>query len=380
LFSNAIDNLNSNTGILTSTATNISNSSNTQAASLEETAASIEEITANIKNNSQNIANMALLADTLHTSSQNGQELAKQTSQSMDEIDTEVNAISEAISIIDQIAFQTNILSLNAAVEAATAGEAGKGFAVVAQEVRNLASRSADAANEIKALVENAASKAHSGKKIASDMIDGYSELSAKINETKNIIDNVSKESQNQQNSIVQINDAINSLDHVTQQNAAASNELETIATQIEKLTQNLTSVIQGVTFNQKAKTQVCDPIMTSLVSSYKTDHISFKAKQFEKLDSFTNFKVTNHHQCKMGKWIDDSEKQNKDYTKNQAWTKLKEVHKKVHGGIQTYVDKNAAKVSNEELANIAKLIEEETVQVFDDFNDVLTSHCKSIQ
>jgi methyl-accepting chemotaxis protein len=86
-------------------------------------------------------------------SSNDGEKLAEQTTEAMNEIDEEVNAINEAITIIDQIAFQTNILSLNAAVEAATAGEAGKGFAVVAQEVRNLASRSAEAANEIKELV-----------------------------------------------------------------------------------------------------------------------------------------------------------------------------------------------------------------------------------
>ncbi|RXI27686.1 methyl-accepting chemotaxis protein, partial [Arcobacter defluvii] len=84
--------------------------------------------------------------------------------QSMDEINNQVNLINEAITVIDQIAFQTNILSLNAAVEAATAGEAGKGFAVVAAEVRNLASRSAEAAKEIKAIVENATSKADQGK------------------------------------------------------------------------------------------------------------------------------------------------------------------------------------------------------------------------
>ena len=82
----------------------------------------------------------------------------------MDEINTQVNAINEAITVIDQIAFQTNILSLNAAVEAATAGEAGKGFAVVAQEVRNLASRSSEAAKEIKELVLNATTKANQGK------------------------------------------------------------------------------------------------------------------------------------------------------------------------------------------------------------------------
>ncbi|GKT31681.1 hypothetical protein ADUPG1_002087, partial [Aduncisulcus paluster] len=95
---------------------------------------------------------MATYAQTVTSSVSSGEALASQTTLAMDEINTEVTSINEAITVIDQIAFQTNILSLNAAVEAATAGEAGKGFAVVAQEVRNLASRSAEAANEIKKL------------------------------------------------------------------------------------------------------------------------------------------------------------------------------------------------------------------------------------
>ena len=106
---------------------------------------------------------MAKYSNSVTVSASQGEKLANQTTVAMDEINAQVNLITEAISVIDQIAFQTNILSLNAAVEAATAGEAGLGFAVVAQEVRNLASRSAEAAKEIKTIVENATKKANDG-------------------------------------------------------------------------------------------------------------------------------------------------------------------------------------------------------------------------
>merc|ERR1711879_104182 len=127
-----------------------------------------------------------------------------------DDIDTQVHSINEAITVIDQIAFQTNILSLNAAVEAATAGEAGKGFAVVAQEVRNLASRSAEAAKEIKHLVEDANIKANEGKQISDKMIKGYASLNESISKTIELIEDISNSSKEQQSGILQINDAIN--------------------------------------------------------------------------------------------------------------------------------------------------------------------------
>ena len=122
----------------------------------------------------------------------------------MDEINNQVHLINDSILVIDQIAFQTNILSLNAAVEAATAGEAGKGFAVVAAEVRNLASRSAEAAKEIKAIVENATSKANQGKDIANNMIDGYKQLNQNISQTINLISDIEMSSKEQLSGIEQ--------------------------------------------------------------------------------------------------------------------------------------------------------------------------------
>ena len=199
---------------------NLSVRANEQAASLEETAAALEEITSITKNNNENAMKMADLSKMVKNSVVTGENLAQQTALAMDEINQKVQAINEAITVIDQIAFQTNILSLNAAVEAATAGEAGRGFAVVAGEVRNLATRSTQAAHEIKTLVENASFKTKEGKKISDEMSHGYNNLNQLISQTINIIQDVSVASNEQLSGIEQINNAVSILDKVTQENA----------------------------------------------------------------------------------------------------------------------------------------------------------------
>jgi len=232
--------LEKNSLIMNKSVESLASKSNSQAASLEETAAALEEITSITKNNTSNAFKMADLSKDVKDSVVLGADLSNQTALSMDEINSEVEAINEAIDVIDQIAFQTNILSLNAAVEAATAGEAGKGFAVVAGEVRNLASRSAEAAREIKDLVENATSTTNKGKKISDDMRDGYNNLNKLISETIDIIQDVSQASREQLKGIEQINDAISMLDKATQENALEANNVATIANETLQMAQLL--------------------------------------------------------------------------------------------------------------------------------------------
>ncbi|MCK9337169.1 MAG: methyl-accepting chemotaxis protein [Arcobacteraceae bacterium] len=168
--------------------------------------------------------------------SSEGEKLAIKTATSMDDINNKVKAIIEAISVIDQIAFQTNILSLNAAVEAATAGEAGKGFAVVAAEVRNLATRSAEAAKEIKKIVEDATQMTAQGKTISDEMIQGFNKLNDNIVTTTKLISSVTASSKEQESAISQIFDAINSLEEVTSQSVAVANDTNVIAKQTHQI------------------------------------------------------------------------------------------------------------------------------------------------
>ena len=372
MITNAGNELEKNTKVLTNSSNELAISSTEQASSLEQSSAALEQITANIKNNNENMNQMKNIADELNEASTVGSKFASQTSSSMDEINEKVNAINDAISIIDQIAFQTNILSLNAAVEAATAGEAGKGFAVVAQEVRNLANRSSEAAKEIKNLVQSASLKSNEGKVIADDMIKGYENLTSKIFQTKEIIDSVTRFSKEQESGIIQINDTISRLDSATQKNAFTASNIDILSNEVSKLSSRLLQITAQAKIDNKYYEMVNDINLIKEVSKYKNDHINFKKKYYKTLDSFENCQVVDCKSCNMGKWITLCENENKEFTKVNEWQILKQNHEQVHNQVQQYLIENSQKQQNSILRQTASSIEEATVKVFDSLNDIL--------
>lgn len=202
---------------------NVDLSSRTEqaAASVEETASSMEEMTATVKNNASTAQQATQLSGTASSVARKGGAAVANVVTTMNDITDSSRKIAEIIGVIDSIAFQTNILALNAAVEAARAGEQGRGFAVVASEVRSLAHRSADAAKEIKVLINTSVEKVASGVKLVDDAGKTMDEIVSQVNRVSSMISEIATATSEQSDGISQVSQAIGHLDQVTQQNAA---------------------------------------------------------------------------------------------------------------------------------------------------------------
>ena len=372
---NTGDALNNSTHTLSDTADILSRSANEQAASLEETTASLEEVTNNIEHNTSNTVQMAKFANEVTASANKGQVLANNTSNAMQEISESTNAINDAIGIIDQIAFQTNILSLNAAVEAATAGESGKGFAVVAQEVRNLAGRSSEAASEIKNLVQTSQDKADEGKAIANNMIDGYTKLNENIDNTIKLIEDVESASKEQLASITQINNAMNLLDKGTQENASASSKISQLSHDVEELSNQLLRAASRASFTNESREDVCDVDLVFDTAEMKLDVITQKDKIYAELGSKSNIMVPKSASSKLGNWL--STNANTKYSTMQGWNELKKANDMLYASLDKFVSANSSNASNDELEAIAKEVEIESMRIFGNLNNLKKANCK---
>ncbi|WP_019627607.1 methyl-accepting chemotaxis protein [Thioalkalivibrio sp. AKL10] len=205
--------------------TDLSQRTEEQASSLEETASSMEEMTSTVKSNADNARQANQLASAARDKAQEGGQVVEKTVSAMGEINQSSKKIADIIGVIDEIAFQTNLLALNAAVEAARAGEQGRGFAVVATEVRNLAQRSAQAAKEIKTLINDSVERIGEGSKLVDNSGKALEEIVDSVKKVSDIIAEIAAASEEQSTGLDEINKAVTQLDEVTQQNAALVEE-----------------------------------------------------------------------------------------------------------------------------------------------------------
>jgi methyl-accepting chemotaxis protein len=215
-----------------------------QAASLEETASSMEQLTSTVKQNAENARQANQLVSSTADVAVKGGQVVGQVVDTMASIKDSSRKIADIIGVIDGIAFQTNILALNAAVEAARAGEQGRGFAVVASEVRNLAQRSAGAAKEIKALIEDSVGKVDAGGKLVDEAGKTMGEVVASVKHVTDIMGEIAAASSEQSAGIEQVNQAIAQMDEVVQQNAAL---VEQAAAAAESLQDQASQLAQAV-------------------------------------------------------------------------------------------------------------------------------------
>ncbi|MBE8595250.1 methyl-accepting chemotaxis protein [Xenorhabdus sp. BG5] len=214
--------------------TDLSSRTEQQAASLEETAASMEELTVTVKQNAENARQASELAVSASQTASKGGELTTSVVATMDEIAKSSKKISAIISVIDGIAFQTNILALNAAVEAARAGEQGRGFSVVAGEVRDLAQRSAEAAKEIKTLIDESVHRVNQGSELVNNAGQTMDELVRSVNQVTDLMAEIAAASDEQSRGIHQVAQAVSQMDQVTQQNAALVEQSAAAAAALE--------------------------------------------------------------------------------------------------------------------------------------------------
>jgi methyl-accepting chemotaxis protein len=232
--------LQKNANTLALSVDDLSTTSKVQNRSLDTTNSAIKNIKYHISGTVSSISSVTSCSQNLLKSIQDGKNLAALTVDDMNSINSQTNAIADAIKIIDKITLQTNILSLNAAVEASTAGEAGKGFSVVANEVRNLARQTAEASKKIQQLVESATIKTHTGKINADQMIQGYNKIYNGIENTNQIIEDIATYLTKQDRSIKDIDGAIEVLKNSTQNNTLVANQTASIA----KSTSSIAKVI----------------------------------------------------------------------------------------------------------------------------------------
>ena len=241
---NAVAQVHSGAAEISKGNSNLSQRTEEQASSLEETASSMEEMTSTVKQTADNAGQANQLAMAARQQAEKGGSVVSAAVTAMNGINAQSKKIADIIGVIDEIAFQTNLLALNAAVEAARAGEQGRGFAVVATEVRNLAGRSATAAKEIKALIQDSVAKVEEGSQLVDDSGKTLDEIVGAVKKVTDIVAEIAAASREQSAGIEQVNRAVMQMDETTQQNAALVEQAAAASQAIVEQAQALSTMV----------------------------------------------------------------------------------------------------------------------------------------
>lgn len=256
-----------------------------QAVALEETAASMVELTATVKQNAENASQASNLALNASEIARRGGKVVDNVVLTMVEITDSSQKIADITNVIDSIAFQTNILALNAAVEAARAGEEGRGFAVVAGEVRNLAQRSAEAAKQIKMLIDDSVEKVGTGSELVESAGETMSEIVGAVTRVTDIMAEIASASDEQSRGIDQVGTAVTEMDRVTQQNALLVQESAAAAIALEEQTGYLTQAVSVFQIGAQVKSDNNSAGIQKLVSPVVGEKVTPQKKPFESSD-----------------------------------------------------------------------------------------------
>lgn len=358
------DTINVASNEITSGNANLSARTEQQAAALEETASSMEELTSTVRHNADNAQQADQVATGTRELAEKGGEVVSSAVTAMEEINQASERIAEIIGVIDEIAFQTNLLALNASVEAARAGEQGRGFAVVATEVRNLASRSAEAAKEIKELIQDSVEKVHAGSDLVSESGETLSEIVLSVKKVGDIVAEIAAASAQQAAGIDQVNRAVTSLDETTQQNAALAEETAAASSSLYDKAQEMEQRIAFFDVPEDPEGLVAEAASETDNHQHahagdatfdffgaRTAHLAWRQKIRDFLDgrkSLTHAEAVSHRDCALGKWLYSQGLA--QYGHVSEMQTMEQRHERLHAVIREIIDlKEAGKAAEAE-------------------------------